>query len=143
MKAGQDRKMTAAREYLNPPRLELSNPSSRIVLVVLLIVILNAVAGYDWLLTGVLRLIRLLSGLTVRVASNLAGLVRNKRDGMSEQTHRPSSEVKVAEDESAEPRRVVTSTPLRGDENESSGSASRGGSVSSPAKTDEGPKTSY
>ena len=143
MKAGQDRKTTAGREYGNPPPLELSNPSSRIILVILLILILNAVAGYDSLLTGVLRLIRLLRSLGVRLASTLAGLVRKKHDLLRKQTHPPWSVIKSAEDESAEPKSVVTSTPLRGDEMNHPDQPTRGGSVSSPAKTEDSPKTWY
>lgn len=143
MKAGQDRKTTAGRKYGNPPPLELSNPSSRIILVILLILILNAVTGYDSLLTGVLRLIRLLRRLGVRVASTSAGLVRKKRDRLRKQTPRPWSVIKSPGDESAEPKSVVTPTSLRGNEMNHPDQPTRGDSVSSPAKTEDGPKTWY
>jgi hypothetical protein len=143
MKAGQDRKTTAGREYGNPPPLELSNPSSRIILVILLILILNAVAGYDSLLTGVLRLFRLLRSVSVRVGSTLADLVRKNRDCLRKLTHRPWSVSKSAENESAEAKSVVTSSPLRGDELDCPNEPTRGGSVSSPAQTEDHPKTSY
>jgi hypothetical protein len=136
MKAGQDRKTTAGREYGNPPPLELANPSSRIILVILLILILNAVAGYDSLLTGISRLIRLLRSSGVCIASTLTGLVRKKRD-------RSYSGNKVSNDGLADPKSDVTSTHLPGDEMHRPDQPTRSGSGSSPIKTDDSPKKWY
>lgn len=76
MKSGQYQKVTTGTEYGNSSRLVISNPSARIVLVIMLLVSLNAVACYDWILSGILRLIRWARGLAVGILSSLMSLAR-------------------------------------------------------------------
>jgi len=58
MKSGQEKKPLAQIKLGDPYRLMCSNPSARILLMILLLLSLNLVACYDSLLAWVLKLLR-------------------------------------------------------------------------------------
>jgi CheY-like chemotaxis protein len=81
MKSEQDKKATAGIQYRNTACLECSNPSTRVLLIVLLLCSLNVAACYDWIISRLFRLLRPLDRLMLRTYRSFAAFARRKSTG--------------------------------------------------------------
>jgi CheY-like chemotaxis protein len=81
MKSEQDKKATAEIQYRNTAQLECSNPSARVLLVLLLLLSLNFAACYDSILSRLFGGLRRLRSLTFRAFRAFTRFGRRKSTG--------------------------------------------------------------
>lgn len=63
MNSGQRNEVIGGAEHRGPPQLKCANRSAKTLLVFLIFISLNIVAGYDWLLSLILKPFRALRAL--------------------------------------------------------------------------------